>query len=59
MLKWIVWNRTVFDIETVVLMQNWIVWNRTVYMHKNALITNNDWCAIKPNQTHTYIYIYT
>ena len=24
----IVWNRTVFDIETVLTL-NWIVWNRT------------------------------
>ena len=29
MLNWIVWNRTVFDIETV-LMLNWIVPNRAV-----------------------------
>ena len=29
MLNWIVWNRTVFDIETV-LMVNGIVWYRTV-----------------------------
>ena len=48
MLKWIAWNRTVFDIEIVltrnwnvwqlnfVLMLNWIVWNRTVYLYKNG-----------------------
>ena len=30
MKNWIVWNRNVFDIETV-LMLNWIVWNRTVF----------------------------
>ena len=29
MLNWIVWNGTVFDIETV-LMLNWILQNRTV-----------------------------
>ena len=29
MLKWTVWNRTVFDNETV-LRLNWIVWKRTV-----------------------------
>ena len=29
MLNWIVWIRTVFDIETV-HKQNWIVWNRTI-----------------------------
>ena len=29
MLNWIVWNRTVSDIETVLTL-NWIVWNRTV-----------------------------
>ena len=28
MLNWIVWNGTVFDIETV-LPLNWIVWNIT------------------------------
>ena len=43
MLKWIVWNRTIFYIETVYLystdlferelfcMLNWIVWNRAVF----------------------------
>ena len=35
MLNWTVWNRTVLDIEPV-LMLSWIVWNRTVYMHKNG-----------------------
>ena len=29
MLNWIVWNGTVFDIETVHTL-NWIVWNKTV-----------------------------
>ena len=29
MLNWIVWNGSVFDIETV-LTVNWILWNRTV-----------------------------
>ena len=29
MLNWIVWNKTVLDIETV-FMLNWIVWNWTV-----------------------------
>ena len=30
MLNWIVRNRTVFDIETL-LIPNWIVWNRTIF----------------------------
>ena len=34
MLDWIVWNRTVFDIETVLVL-NWIVWNKTDYLYKN------------------------
>ena len=34
-LNWIIWNRTVFDIETV-LMLNWIAWNRTIYLYKNG-----------------------
>ena len=29
MLNWIVWNGTVFNIETVLTL-NWIVWYRTV-----------------------------
>ena len=29
MQNWIVWNGTVFDIETVLTL-NWIIWNRTV-----------------------------
>ena len=41
MLNWIVWNRTVVDIEPVckqktILVINLIVWNRTVYMYKNG-----------------------
>ena len=39
MLNWIVWNRTVFDIETV-LMLNWIVWNRTVFILNCVLMLN-------------------
>ena len=35
MLNWIAWNRIVFDIW-IVLMLNRIVGNRTVYMHKNG-----------------------
>ena len=35
MLNWIVWNGTVFDIETL-LKQNGIVWNRTDYLYKNG-----------------------
>ena len=35
MQNWIVWNRTVFDIESV-LMLNWIVWNRTDYLYKSG-----------------------
>ena len=30
--NWIVWNGTVFDIETV-LRLNWIVWIRTVWLN--------------------------
>ena len=33
MLNWIVSNGTVFDIETV-LMLNWIVWNRTDHLYE-------------------------
>ena len=29
MLNRTAWNRTVFDIETVLIL-NWIVWNRTI-----------------------------
>ena len=29
MLNWIVWNGTVFDIETLLTL-NWIIWYRTV-----------------------------
>ena len=32
MLNWIVWYRTGFDIETV-LMLNWIVWIRTFWLN--------------------------
>ena len=32
MLNWIVWNGTVFDIETV-LMPSWTVWIRTVWLN--------------------------
>ena len=35
MLNWIVWNWTVFDIETVLTL-NLIVLNRTDYLHKNG-----------------------
>ena len=35
MLNWIVWNGTVFDIETVLTL-NWIVWNRVDYLYKNG-----------------------
>ena len=35
MTNWNVWNRTVFDIETV-LMPGWTVWKRTVYLYKNG-----------------------
>ena len=40
MLFWIVWNKTVFDIETVVML-NWIVWNRTAltFVNKNYTYT--------------------
>ena len=49
------WNRTVFDTETV-LMLNWIFWNRTVYMFKNGFgIHNLQWLMChktKSNQTN-------
>ena len=32
MLNWIAWNRTVFDIETVLTLK-WIVWIRTVWLN--------------------------
>ena len=32
MLNWIVWYRTVSDIETI-LMLNWIVWIRTFWLN--------------------------
>ena len=32
MLKWTLLNGTVFDIETVVML-NWIVWIRTVWLN--------------------------
>ena len=32
MVNWIVWNRTVFDIETVLTL-NWTVWIRTVWLN--------------------------
>ena len=35
MLNWIVWNGTVFYIETVRKL-NWIVGNRTVSLYKNG-----------------------
>ena len=35
MLNWIVWYRTVFDIETVLTL-NWIVWVRTVWLNRIA-----------------------
>ena len=44
MLNWIIWNRTVFDIE-IVLTLNWIVGNRKVFIFncvwtKTILILN-------------------
>ena len=44
MLNWIVWNGTVFDIETLLTL-NWIVWYRTVLQFnfvwtKSVLILN-------------------
>ena len=32
MLKGIVWNRTIFDIETVLTL-NWFVWIRTLWLN--------------------------
>ena len=40
MLNWIVWNGTVFVIETVLTL-NWTVWNRTDYLYKIGLALNN------------------
>ena len=37
MLNWIVWNITVFDIETPLTL-NWIVWYRTVLIF-NCILT--------------------
>ena len=39
MQNWIVWNRTVFDIETVLTL-NWIVRIRTVWLNWIALNRN-------------------
>ena len=39
MLKWIVWNGIVFDIENVHTL-NWIVWDRTDYLNKNGFGLN-------------------
>ena len=62
--NWIVWDRTVFDIETVykvkktIVILNSIVWNRTVYTNKNGVSINNQQLSmyhkIKPNQTNLY-----
>ena len=35
MLNWIVWIRTVFDIETVLTL-NWVVWITTVWLNRVA-----------------------
>ena len=40
MLNWIVWNETVFDIQTVLTL-NWIVWIRAVWLN---------WIAWKRNR---------
>ena len=32
MLNWITWNRTVFDIKTILIV-NWIIWIRTVWLN--------------------------
>ena len=39
MLNRIVWNRTIFDIGTV-LMLNWIIWIRTVWLKWKACNRN-------------------
>ena len=47
MLSWITWNRTVFDIQTV-LMLNWIVLNITVLTFRcvqTKTILKLDWIA--------------
>ena len=60
MLKWIVWNKTVFTFMCInkwllfnwIVGINWIIWNRTVCMYKKWIaLAYNGWCAIKPNQT--------
>ena len=39
MLNWIVWYRTVFDIQ-MVLTLNWIIWIKTVWLNWVALNRN-------------------
>ena len=56
-LNWILWNRTVFDIESVskhktILILNWVVWNRTVYRYKNEFgINDQQWLMCHKTQT--------
>ena len=53
MLNWIVWNRTVFDIEPVYLCETKLFEIELficIKMHL-ALISYNGWCAIKPKQS--------
>ena len=57
MLNWIVWNGTVFDIDTVLTLNwilhhvknifilNWIVWNKTVW--QNWIAWNRNFLTIK------------
>ena len=51
MLNWIVCDRTVFDIETVLTL-NWIVWNRTILI-LNWIVANRtvqqNWIAWNRN----------
>ena len=52
MLNWIVWNRTVFNIEIVYLCKTELFeWELFICIKIDvALITCSGWYAIKPNQ---------
>ena len=62
MLNWIVWHRTVFDIETVPRL-NWIVWNRKCFWLTVLFQTiklNQLSCAIMLNRIvwNRTVYLY-
>ena len=50
MLNWIIWNRTAFDIETVLRLK-WIVWYRTV-LTSNCRTTWLNWIVWNRNVFH-------